>query len=36
LTEYDDRGGPILKADYYRYWPVGTYVTTGNANAMRR
>ena len=26
--EYDDRGGPIVKADYYRHWPRGNYVTT--------
>ncbi len=35
-TDYDDRGGPILKADYYRHWPHGTYVTTLNATKMRR
>jgi hypothetical protein len=35
-TEYDDRGGPILKADYYRHWPHGTYVTTIRATNMRR
>jgi hypothetical protein len=35
-TEYDDRGGPIIKADYYRHWPHGTYVTTRRAVNMRR
>ena len=35
-TEYDDRGGPIIKADYYRHWPRGMYVTTGRAGNMRR
>ena len=34
--DYDDRGGPILKADYYRHWPLGNYVTTGRARNMRR
>jgi len=28
-------GGPILRADYYRHWPRGYYVTRGNANEMR-
>jgi hypothetical protein len=35
-TDYDDRGGPILKADYYRHWPRGMYVTTERAGNMRR
>jgi len=35
-TDYDDRGGPILKVDYYRHWPRGTFVTTMRANNMRR
>lgn len=35
-TDYDDRGGPIIKADYYRHWPRGTYVTTRRAVNMRR
>jgi len=35
-TDYDSRGGPILKADYYRHWPLGTYVTTGRAVNMKR
>ena len=35
-TEYDDRGGPIVNADYYRHWPHGTYVNTRRAGNMRR
>jgi hypothetical protein len=35
-TEYDDRGGPIIRADYYRHWPLGTYVSTRRAVNMRR
>lgn len=35
-TDYDDRGGPIVKADYYRHWPRGQYVTTRRAVNMRR
>jgi hypothetical protein len=35
-TDYDDRGGPIIKVDYYRHWPRGTYVTTRRAVNMRR
>jgi hypothetical protein len=34
--DYDDRGGPILAVDYYRHWPRGTYVTTGQRGGMRR
>jgi hypothetical protein len=34
--EYDERGGPIIKADYYRHWPRGNYVTTTRASNMRR
>jgi hypothetical protein len=34
--EYDDNGGPVLRAQYYRHWPRGQYVTTADANAMRR
>jgi len=36
MTEYDDRGGPIIRADYYRHWPRGAYVTTLRAGNMRR
>lgn len=35
-NEYDERGGPILRAEYYRHWPRGTYVTTNRAGNMRR
>lgn len=34
--EFDERGGPILKAAYFRYWPHGTYVFTSNQNNMRQ
>lgn len=34
--EYDDQGGPVLQAQYYRHWPRGEYVTTANAGALRR
>jgi hypothetical protein len=36
VVDYDDRGGPILKVEYYRHWPRGTYVTTGRRVNMRR
>jgi hypothetical protein len=35
-TEYDDRGGPIVRTAYYRHWPRGTYVNTRRAGNMRR
>jgi len=35
-ADYDQDGGPILEADYYRHWPPGTYVTTGRRVNMRR
>ncbi|MDH5672329.1 MAG: hypothetical protein OEZ06_09280 [Myxococcales bacterium] len=34
--DFDDNGGPILRADYYRHWPRNTYVTPGHRRAMRR
>jgi hypothetical protein len=34
--EFDDRGGPLLKTEFYRHWPHGAYVTTSGSNAMRR
>jgi hypothetical protein len=34
--EFDDEGGPILTARWYRHWPRGKYVTTGAARSMRR
>ena len=36
LPDYDERGGPLLQAEYYRHWPLGTYVNTGRATNMRR
>ena len=35
-NEYDERGGPVFRAEYYRHWPRGTYVTTASASNMRR
>lgn len=34
--DFDDEGGPILRARWYRHWPRGYFVTTGAAGAMRR
>lgn len=34
--DFDDEGGPVVAAEYYRHWPRGTYVTTGAAASMRR
>ena len=34
--QYDERGGPVIRAEYYRHWPRGEYVTTAAASAMRR
>lgn len=34
--EYDAQGGPVLRADFYRHWPRGEYVTTAASAAMRR
>ncbi|HKU41696.1 MAG TPA: hypothetical protein VJR89_26245 [Polyangiales bacterium] len=34
--EFDDRGGPVLKTQFYRQWPHGAYVTTSGAINMRR
>jgi hypothetical protein len=36
MTDYDDRGGPIVKADYYRHWPRATYVSSSHSVNMRR
>lgn len=33
--EYDVNGGPVLRAEYYRHWPRGEYVTTGSAGSWR-
>jgi hypothetical protein len=35
-TDFDERGGPIVNADYYRHWPHGTYVNTRRSGNMRR
>ena len=35
-TDYDDRGGPNVKTDYYRHWPRNTYVSSSHAVNMRR
>lgn len=34
--DYDDEGGPIIEARFYRHWPRGTYVTTAWQGSMRR
>ena len=34
--EFDDRGGPVITARYYRHWPHGAFVTTAGADSMRR
>lgn len=34
--ESDESGGPVIEADYYRHWPIHTFVTTSAASSMRR
>jgi hypothetical protein len=34
--EFDSRGGPLIKAQYYRQWPHGAYVSTTGRATMRR
>lgn len=34
--EFDEAGGPVIQATYYRHWPRGYYVTTGDRGRMRR
>ncbi len=34
--EFDDQGGPVIRAQYYRHWPRGAYVTTAATGVMRR
>jgi hypothetical protein len=34
--EYDAQGGPVLRAQHYRHWPRGQYVTTAAAANWRR
>jgi hypothetical protein len=36
IPDYDERGGPVIKTQYYRHWPLGTYVTTGRRVNRRR
>jgi hypothetical protein len=36
VCEYDDRGGVLLDAVYYRQWPARYFVTTRAASDMRR
>jgi len=36
VCEYDDRGGVLLDAVYYRQWPARHFVTTRAASTMRR
>jgi hypothetical protein len=36
VCDYDDRGGVILDAAYYRQWPARYFVTTRAAGSMRR
>ena len=33
--EMDDRGGPMLKTEWFHYWPPGAYVTTSGSVSMR-
>ncbi len=35
-TEHNREGGPVLRAQYYRHWPRGQYVTTASSGGMRR
>ena len=34
--DFDARGGPVIKAEWYRQWPHGAYVSTIGQGAMRR
>lgn len=34
--EYDARGGPVVRAEFYRHWPRGQYVTTASRGSWRR
>jgi len=36
VCDYDDRGGIILDADYYRQWPARYFVTTRAAAELRQ
>ena len=35
VDEFDDRGGPVLEAIYYRHFPTGTYVISSHTGQMR-
>lgn len=35
-SDFDERGGPVLRAAHFRYWPYGTYVFASNRTNMRR
>jgi hypothetical protein len=34
--DFDDRGGPVIQAKWYRHWPIGAYVSASSNAAMRR
>jgi hypothetical protein len=34
--EFDSRGGPLIRSQYYRQWPHGAYVSTTGRATMRR
>ena len=34
--ESDESGGPVIDAEYYRHWPIHTFVTTSASSSMRR
>src|SRR5689334_7201379 len=34
--EFDEQGGPVVRAAWYRHWPRGYYVTTAAAGTMRQ
>jgi hypothetical protein len=34
--DFDERGGPVLKTDWYRHWPIGAFVSSSSNSAMRR
>jgi hypothetical protein len=34
--EYDAQGGPVVRAQFYRHWPRGQFVTTAAAALWRR
>lgn len=34
--EFDEQGGPVVEADWYRHWPRGKFVTTAMRSVMRK